>query len=53
MPKAVCKKPFVRLEIYEDGECASCCPPFIDNYTFGNLFTDDIDTIWNGKKIKK
>lgn len=51
--KAVCKKPFVRLEIYEDGECGSCCPPFIDNYTFGNLFTDDIDTIWNGEKIKK
>ena len=48
-----CTQPFNRIEIYENGDVYNCCPPFINNYSIGNIFEDSFDNIWNGEKIKK
>ena len=48
-----CKKPFTALEIYENGDCFTCCPDFLKKKVeIGNIEKQDIDEIWNGERIK-
>lgn len=47
-----CNQPFNRIEIYENGDVYNCCPPFINNYSIGNIFQTPFDEIWNGEKSK-
>lgn len=49
----VCYAPFYLLRVEQDGNCYSCSSAYVkDSYCFGNIFTDDIDDIWNGEKAK-
>lgn len=47
-----CIQPFNRIEIYENGDVYTCCPPFINNYVIGNIFKSSFDEIWNGERAK-
>ena len=50
--KRPCRKPFEAFEIYENGEVFTCCADFLkDKRAVGNIETQDIDEIWNGKVI--
>lgn len=48
-----CRQPFYYTEIYENGDVFTCCPPFINNFSIGNIYKQDFEKIWNGKKIQK
>ncbi len=47
-----CPQPFNRIEIYENGDVFNCCPPFLNNYSIGNIFNNSFDDIWNGEKVR-
>ena len=54
MKKEVCRAPWNLLRIENDGNCYSCSSAYVkDYYTFGNIFEDDINEIWNGEKALK
>lgn len=47
----VCPQPFYSLQITPDGDCMPCC--VVDESTdIGNCFTNSLESIWNGKKLK-
>ena len=47
-----CQNPWNCFEINNDGRCFFCNPCFSNFNAIGNLFEDDIDTIWNGEKAQ-
>ncbi|MCR5262027.1 MAG: SPASM domain-containing protein [Candidatus Gastranaerophilales bacterium] len=47
-----CQNPWNCFEINNDGRCFFCNPCFSNFNSIGNLFEDDIDTIWNGEKAQ-
>ena len=47
-----CENPWNCLELNNDGKCFFCNPCFSNFNTIGNIFEDDIDTIWNGEKAQ-
>ncbi|MBD5404976.1 radical SAM protein [bacterium] len=51
--KRHCIFPFERIQIELDGDVTFCCTAFNKNYSIGNIFTDEIDDIWYGKKAKE
>lgn len=52
--KQICLHPFRSIEIYDNGEVSCCwCPYLIHKYSFGNIFQQNFDEIWNGEKAKK
>ncbi len=46
----VCKSPFYLAEISENGEVFPCCPRYINFYSFGNIFENTLEEIWNSDK---
>lgn len=47
----ICTWPFKAVEIYENGDVCCCCFSYASHgYTFGNIFENDFDEIWYGKK---
>ena len=57
MNKQICMYPFSFVQINYDGEITCCCFIPYENgkyaYTYGNVFEQDFDEIWNGEKAKK
>ena len=49
----ICSKPFEEFEIDVDGNCYCCCRWWNNSYSLGNIFTDTIDEIWNGKAAQE
>lgn len=49
----ICSKPFGKIEIDVNGNCYCCCRWWNNSYCFGNIFTDSIEEIWNGKAAKE
>ena len=45
----LCSNPFESLEIHKNGECYPCCPRYTDSFSFGNIFKNSFDQIWNSK----
>ena len=45
-----CKYPFERIQIELNGNVFLCCSAYCKKYCIGNIFTDEIDNIWYGKK---
>jgi len=43
-----CKRPFVNLEIHNEGQVSPCCREFL-KYDAGNIEKQNLDEIWNGK----
>lgn len=53
MENKVCKHPFYTIQIQNTGEVYCCCCYWTDFYSFGNIFEQSFDEIWNGEKAKK
>ena len=47
-----CIVPFEHLMFFQDGKVYSCCPSLVNKYTFGNIFEQSYQEIWNGEKAK-
>ncbi len=50
---AICTFPFNAAQISMQGEVFVCCPPWCNNYSFGNIYEQSFDEIWNGDKAKE
>ena len=48
----VCTHPFHIVSIVPTGHCITCCPAYIKNFTIGNIFKDDFESIWRGKRAE-
>lgn len=48
----ICVRPFHALSIVPTGHCITCCPAYIKNFTIGNVFRDDFEHIWRGRRAK-
>jgi len=44
-----CAKPFRELSVRWDGSVAGCCNMWRGFYHCGNIFTDGLEEVWNGK----
>lgn len=47
----ICPEPFTKLAINSDGTVSVCCVDWSQGTVVGDVRTDTIDTIWNGKKM--
>lgn len=50
--KLQCIVPFEHLMFFQDGKVYSCCPAIVNKYTFGNIFDQSYEELWNGEKAK-
>ena len=51
--RQICLHPFRSIEVYDNGETCCCwCPYLVNKYSFGNIFKQSFDEIWNGEKAK-
>ena len=50
--KKVCNHPFHTIQVQNTGEIYCCCCYWTDFYSFGNIFEQSFDEIWNGEKAK-
>ena len=51
--KAICSFPFNAAQISMQGDVFVCCPPWCSSYSFGNIFKEPFDKIWNGEKAQE
>ncbi len=49
----ICQHPFKTIQIQNTGEVYCCCCYWTDFYSFGNIFDQSFDEIWNGEKAKE
>ncbi len=49
----VCKHPFNSIQIQNTGEVYCCCCFWTNFYSFGNIFEQSFDEIWNGTRAKE
>ncbi len=47
-----CKFPFTVAELDWDGNVYGCCAAYFLGYSFGNIFEQSFDEIWNGEKAQ-
>ncbi len=50
---SICTFPFNAAQISMQGEVFVCCPPWCNNYSFGNIYEQTFDEIWNGERAKE
>ena len=50
--RIICHNPFEWFEIHPDGQVFACCPAWLKR-PLGNLLTDALDEIWNGKTARE
>ena len=48
-----CRHPFETMMIQNTGEVYCCCCYWTDFYSFGNIFEQSFDEIWNGEKARE
>lgn len=48
----ICRHPFNTIQIQNTGEVYCCCCYWTDFYSFGNIFEQSFDEIWNGEKAQ-
>lgn len=49
----ICKHPFNSIQVQNTGEIYCCCCYWTDFYSFGNIFEQSFDEIWNGEKAQE
>ena len=52
----ICIKPFLSLEINNEGNVYTCCPSYINEHKIGNIFREDttsLEDIWYSKEAEK
>lgn len=52
MSEAICTFPFESAQISMQGDVYVCCPPWSNSYSFGNIYEQPFDEIWNGEKAR-
>lgn len=50
--RKVCNHPFHTIQVQNTGEIYCCCCYWTDFYSFGNIFEQSFDEIWNGERAK-
>ena len=50
---AICTFPFNAAQINMCGDVYVCCPPWCRSYSFGNIFEQSFDEIWNGERARE
>ena len=50
---AICTYPFESAQISMQGDVYVCCPPWCRSFSFGNIYEQSFDQIWNGEKAKE
>ena len=50
--KFICKNPFQFIEIRGNGECYPCCIGWTNSYSFGNIFKNSFEEVWNSEKAQ-
>lgn len=50
---AICTYPFNSAQISMQGEVFVCCPPWCRSYSFGNIYEQSFDEIWNGERARE
>jgi MoaA/NifB/PqqE/SkfB family radical SAM enzyme len=50
--RIICHNPFEWFEIHPDGQVFACCPAWLKR-PLGNLLSDALDAIWNGKTARE
>ena len=50
---AICTYPFDSAQISMQGDVFVCCPPWCRSYSFGNIYEQSFDEIWNGERAKE
>ena len=48
-----CNMPFEYFEVHQKGNVYPCCPAFVNNVPYGNIFEKDLFSIWSGKDFNK
>lgn len=49
----VCIQPFTAIEVTRNGDVYTCCPPFINNYSIGNIYeSENIEDLWFSQKAE-
>lgn len=51
--QTTCTFPFESAQISMQGDVYVCCPPWCNSYSFGNIYEQSFDEIWNGEKAKE
>lgn len=51
--KAICTYPFESAQISMEGDVYVCCPPWCRSYSFGNIYKQSFDEIWNGQRARE
>ena len=51
--KKICRHPFYSIQVQNTGEVYCCCCYWTNFYSFGNIFENTFDEIWNGEKAKE
>ncbi len=51
--QAICTFPFESAQISMQGDVYVCCPPWCNSYSFGNIYEQSFDEIWNGERAKE
>ncbi len=50
---SICTFPFNAAQISMQGDVYVCCPPWCNNYSFGNIYEQTFDEIWNGDRARE
>lgn len=50
---AICTFPFDSAQVSMQGDVFVCCPPWCNSYSFGNIYEQSFDEIWNGERAKE
>ncbi len=45
----ICLRPFKVAQILNNGDCVTCCPAYMPNFSIGNILHDDFENVWNSE----
>jgi len=51
--KYYCVRPFDHLQLMDNGELLSCCPPWVNHYSIGNINKQSYEETWNGHQAQE
>ncbi len=51
--RSACYAPFTSLYFWPTGDVTPCCQTLRNGFTLGNVATDDLEAIWNGRENRR
>lgn len=49
----ICSRPFKIAQFLYNGDCVTCCPAYMPNFSIGNILNRDFDEVWNSETAQK